>query len=209
MENQEKSSTVLNNPQNQLKWLEIAEYSALGASVFGSVLAWLFEQILFAATPITLALFLNTINRKTFEEKIQKKTNNEVEELRIDMNSVFQNLDILATRITEQTPESPINSSQNESSFEYSTITKEDWEAINIKFSDIEEELQLLKDVAADLQQNQGDNLQSKNNTSMPNEIEKLQAQITKLQELNRDIVRPYFIRLIRAVKQLEKTTKY
>ncbi|MDT9339778.1 hypothetical protein VV11_010020 [Trichodesmium erythraeum 21-75] len=43
----------------------------------------------------------------------------------------------------------------------------------------------------------------------MANEIEELKAQITKLQELNRDIVRPYFIRLIRAVKQLQNTGKY
>ncbi len=208
MENKETSSTVLNNPQSQLKWLEIAEYSALGASVFGSGLAWFFEQVLFAATPITLALALNTINRKIFEEKIQKQTKNEVEELRIDINSVIHQLDALPTRITEQTPEFPLNSSQNQSNFEYNTITKEDWEAINIKFSDIDEELQSLKDLTTDLQQHLGENLQSTNNTSMANEIEQLQAQITKLQEVNRDVVRPYFIRLIRAVKQLQKTIK-
>ncbi len=208
MENRETSLTVLNNPQSQFKWLEIAEYSALGASVFGSGLAWFFEQILFAATPITLALFLNTINRKIFEGKIQKQTNNEVEELRIDMNSVFENLNELPKTITEETQESSINSSQNQSSFEYNTITKEDWEAINIKFSDIDEELQSLKDLATDLQQKQGDIIQSQNNTLIANEIEQLQVKITILEELNRDIVRPYFIRLIRAVKQLEKTTK-
>jgi len=204
MENRETPSTLLNDPQNQLNRLEIAEYSALGASVFGSGLAWLFEQILWAATPITLALFLNTINRKIFEEKIQKQNNNEVEELRMDINSVFHHLDAQGNTIIEKTPES----SPNQLSFEYSTITKEDWEAINIKFSDIEEELQSLKDLATDLQQNLEDNLQSKDNTLMPNEIEQLQTQITKLQELNRDIVRPYFIRLIRAVKQLQNTRK-
>ncbi|NEQ38400.1 MAG: hypothetical protein F6K40_19875 [Okeania sp. SIO3I5] len=204
MENKETPSTILNNPQNQLKRLEIAEYIALGASVFGSGVAWLFEQILWAATPITLALFLNTINRKILEEKIQKQTNNKVEELRMEINSVFQHLDAQGNTITELTPDL----SQNQSNFEYNTITKEDWETINIKFSDIEEELQSLKDLATDLQQNLEDNLQSKHNTSMPNEIEQLQAQITKLQELNQDIVRPYFIRLIRAVKQLQNTRK-
>ncbi|MGD1715089.1 hypothetical protein [Dapis sp. BLCC M172] len=204
MENRETSSTILNNSQSQFKKLEIAEYIALLVSFVGSGLAWLFEQFMFAATPITLALFLNTINRKIFEEKIQKESNNEVEELKMNMNSVFEQLDALPKTITEQTPESY----QNKSSLEYNTITKEDWEAINIKFSNIEEELQSLKDIATNLQQNKGDNLQSINNTSMLNEIEQLQTQITRLQELNRDIVRPYFIRLIRAVKQLDKTTK-
>ena len=124
------------------------------------------------------------------------------------MKSVFHNIDTLPKTITEETPELFINSSQKQFNFEYSTITKEDWEAISIKFSDIEEELQLLKKLATDLQQNLGYNSPSTNNTLIPNEIEKLQAQITKLQELNRDLVRPYLICVIRAVKQLQKTRK-
>ncbi|MCL2923438.1 MAG: hypothetical protein MGF17_02100 [Trichodesmium sp. MAG_R04] len=208
MESKERSSTVLNNPQGKINWLEIAEYSALGMSVFGSALTLFLEQILFFAAPITLGLFLNIINRKMFEEKIQKNINNEAQELRMEMNSVFYNIDPPPTTVAEETPELFINSSQKEFNFEYSTITKEDWEAINIKFSDIEEELQLLKILATDLQQNLGSNSLSTNNTLIPNEIEKLQAQITKLQELNRDIVRPYLISLIRAVKQLQNTRK-
>ncbi|MCL2935818.1 MAG: hypothetical protein MGU50_04115 [Trichodesmium sp. MAG_R02] len=208
MENQETSSTVLRHPQNQLKWLEIAEYSAFGAAVFGSGLTLLFEQILFVTTPIILALFLNIINRKIFEEKIQVHIKNEVQELTIEMTSVFQYLDKLPKTMTEQTPELSINSPLNQDNFEYNIITKEDWETINIKFSDIEEELQLLKDSTTDLQKNLRYNLQSTKNISMANKIEQLQAQITKLQELNRDIVRPYFIRLIRAIKQLQNTKK-
>jgi uncharacterized membrane protein (DUF106 family) len=208
MENQETSSTVLRHPQNQLKWLEIAEYSAFGAAVFGSGLTLLFEQILFVTTPIILALFLNIINRKIFEEKIQVHIKNEVQELTIEMTSVSQHLDKLPKTMTEQTPELSINSPLNLDNFEYNIITKEDWETINIKFSDIEEELQLLKDSTTDLQKNLRYNLQSTKNISMANKIEQLQAQITKLQELNRDIVRPYFIRLIRAIKQLQNTKK-
>ena len=81
--------------------------------------------------------------------------------------------------------------------------------ASDVAIQEIEEELQSLKDLATDLQQNLGYNLELTKNTSMANEIEELKAQITKLQELNRDIVRPYFIRLIRAVKQLQNTGKY
>ena len=54
MENKETLSRTLNNSKSQLKWLEIAEYSALGTSI----LTLFFEQILFAATSIILALFL-------------------------------------------------------------------------------------------------------------------------------------------------------
>ncbi len=210
MENTEVSSKVLNNPKNQVNWLQIAEYTALGGSVCGSGLAWLFEQVLFAAIPITLALVLNTMNRKIFEEKIQKHSHNEIEELKTDINSVCEQLEVLPKTITEATPNSLVNVSPNQSNFEYNTVTKEDWEAINIKFSDIDEQLQLLEDLTTDLQQQAlVTDLQPQNQTYRLNEIEKLQAQITKLQEQNRDIVKPYLIRIIRAVKQLEKTIKY
>ena len=240
MEDTETSSTVSNNPQNQPHWLQIAEYTALGASIVGSGLALVLEKIAFVAPPITLALVLNSINRKRFEEKIQKHINNEVEELRIDIDSVNGYPEKIQEKFTELTPESPINFSQNQSDFEFNTITKEDWDTINTKFSDIDEELQSLKDLTTDLQQNLADNLQStKNasiideelqslkdlttdlqqnladnlqstkNASMSNKIEELQAQINRLQDLNRDIVRPYFIRLIRAVKQLHKMIEF
>lgn len=208
MEETETSSTVSNNPQSQPHWLQIAEYTALGASIVGSGLALLLEKISFVAPPITLALVLNSINRKRFESKIQTYINNEVEELRIDIDSVDRYPEKALEKITELTPESPINFSQNQSDFEFNTITKEDWDTINTKFSDIDEELQSLKDLTTDLHQHLGDNLQSTNNASMSNKIEELQAQVNKLQDLNRDIVRPYFIRLIRAVKQLHKTIK-
>ncbi|NES74838.1 MULTISPECIES: hypothetical protein [unclassified Okeania] len=208
MEDTETSSIVSNNSQSQPHWLQIAEYTALGASIVGSGFALVWEKISFVAPPITLALILNSINRKRFEEKIQTHINNEVEELRIDIDSVDRYSEKTQEKITELTPEYPINFSQNQSDFEFNTITKEDWDTINTKFSDIDEELQSLKDLTTDLHQDLGDNLQSTNYASMSNKIEELQGQVNKLQDLNRDLVRPYFIRLIRAVKQLQKIIK-
>ncbi|MGB3512986.1 MAG: hypothetical protein WBA93_27990 [Microcoleaceae cyanobacterium] len=215
MENIETSSTGLNHPQNQHNLLRIAEYTALVASVVGSGLASFLKEVLFAATPITLTLALNIINRKQFEEKIQKQTDNQVEELRMEINSVVQHIEALPTTISEPNPTFNLNSSNNLSNLsnfptvaeniEYNTITKEDWETINIKFSDIDEEIQSLKDLTTDLQQRLLDGLQSTNSTSVQTEINELQQQVAKLQELNRDIVRPYFIRLIRAVKELRE----
>ncbi|MEB3339303.1 hypothetical protein [Okeania sp.] len=207
MENREISSKVSNNPQNQLNWLEIVEHSALWASAFGSFFGWFFQEILLAVAPITLALFLNRINRKIFEEKVNKQTNNEnneIVELKTDMNLAFKQLELLGKTILEKAPESSLNSPLNQSNFEYNTITKEDWEAINIKFSDIEEEIQSLKDLATYLQNSIEFDLESTNNTSQ----EELQAQITKLKELNQDIIKPYLVHLIRAVKKLQNTRK-
>ncbi|MDY7007163.1 MAG: hypothetical protein SWX82_25335 [Cyanobacteriota bacterium] len=208
MEDTETSSTVSNNSQSQPHWLQIAEYTALGASIVGSGFALALEKIAFVAPPITLALVLNSINRKRFEEKIQTHINNEVEELKIDIDSVDRYPEKIQEKITELTPESPINFSQNQSDFEFNTITKEDWDTINTKFSDIDEELQSLKDLTTDLNQRLVKNLPSINDVSMSNEIEQIQAQVDRLQDLNKDIVRPYFVRLIRAVKELQKAIK-
>ncbi|NEN91315.1 MAG: hypothetical protein F6K48_21350 [Okeania sp. SIO3H1] len=63
MEDTETSSTVSNNPQSQPHWLQIAEYTALGASIVGSGLALVLEKISFVAPPITLVLVSNSFHR--------------------------------------------------------------------------------------------------------------------------------------------------
>ncbi|HIK13226.1 MAG TPA: hypothetical protein IGS52_23720 [Oscillatoriaceae cyanobacterium M33_DOE_052] len=47
--------------------LDFAEYGAIAASAAGAIAASLFKEILFAATPVTVALALNVINRNRVE----------------------------------------------------------------------------------------------------------------------------------------------
>ncbi|NEN91316.1 MAG: hypothetical protein F6K48_21355, partial [Okeania sp. SIO3H1] len=64
---------------------------------------------------------------------MQTYINNDREELRIDIASVDGHAEKIPEKFTELTPESPINFSQNQSDFEFNTITKEDWDTINTK----------------------------------------------------------------------------
>lgn len=53
---------------NRRHWLELLEYVLLGGSVAGSIAAAISQQVVMAAAPLTLTLFLNTINRQQFKQ---------------------------------------------------------------------------------------------------------------------------------------------
>jgi len=52
-----------------LYW-EIAEYISVGASALGTIAAALSHQAVYAATPLTLALSLNLVNRQQLQKQI-------------------------------------------------------------------------------------------------------------------------------------------
>jgi len=63
---------LLNKKNRQLKHLywEIAEYISIGASALGTIAAALSHQAAYAATPVTLALSLNLVNRQQLQKQI-------------------------------------------------------------------------------------------------------------------------------------------
>lgn len=52
---------------NRRNWLEIFEYISIAGSIVGSVVAVISQQMIYAATPISLSLVLNLLNRKRWE----------------------------------------------------------------------------------------------------------------------------------------------
>ncbi|WP_017717516.1 WD40 repeat domain-containing protein [Kamptonema formosum] len=48
-------------------WLEIAEYLSIAGSVLGSAVAVTSQQLIYATTPVSLALLLNLVNRRRLE----------------------------------------------------------------------------------------------------------------------------------------------
>lgn len=52
---------------NQRSWIEIAEYISLAGSIVGSVVAVVSKQLIYAATPVSLSLLLNLVNRQRWE----------------------------------------------------------------------------------------------------------------------------------------------
>lgn len=53
--------------RNQRQWLEIAEYLSIAGSAVGTVVAVASQQVVYAATPISLSLLLNLLNRRRLE----------------------------------------------------------------------------------------------------------------------------------------------
>ena len=52
--------------------LELAEYFALGISVIGAIVANGLGQVIYAATPITLTLFLGIVNRNRLKQQVEQ-----------------------------------------------------------------------------------------------------------------------------------------
>ncbi|HEY9810001.1 MAG TPA: hypothetical protein V6D13_11795 [Halomicronema sp.] len=53
--------------QNNSNWLIIAEYASIAGSIIGTAIAVANQQLLYAATPISLSLLLNLANRRALE----------------------------------------------------------------------------------------------------------------------------------------------
>ncbi len=61
-----------NNTGNKMHWLEITEYICLAGSVGGTIASFLYQQAIYAASPLTATLFLEAINR-TRLQKLQQQ----------------------------------------------------------------------------------------------------------------------------------------
>ncbi|HIK28452.1 MAG: hypothetical protein N3E45_00460 [Oscillatoriaceae bacterium SKW80] len=70
MQKIQPSFSALTDRRHQRHWLEVAEYVSLVSSAVGTILAAASQQFVFAAAPLTLAVFLNFLNRP----RIPKKT---------------------------------------------------------------------------------------------------------------------------------------
>ena len=61
--------------------LELAEYFSIGTSIIGTIIANGIGQVIYAAMPITLTLFLNLVNRNRLKQQIQQDNLAEVNRL--------------------------------------------------------------------------------------------------------------------------------
>lgn len=71
MQKKEPSPTTSTNTPKRRDWLELAEYAALGVSALGSIVAAFSQQVFLAAAPLTIALFLNFVNRSRIPQQAE------------------------------------------------------------------------------------------------------------------------------------------
>ena len=77
---------------NTHRWLEIAEYVFLAASVVGAVVAVVYEQVIYAVLPVCVSLLLNLMNRRRFEQQHRRRTSAAINRLSADIQSLQQQI---------------------------------------------------------------------------------------------------------------------
>jgi len=75
--------------------LEIAEYVFLAGSALGTVAAVVSKQVVFAATPLTVALALNLANRHRFQQQTEQYSQSVLAETNQVVESLQQQVRVL------------------------------------------------------------------------------------------------------------------
>jgi chromosome segregation ATPase len=238
--------------------LELAESVSLIGSAVGSVVAGLSGQVLFAATPITLALWLNSLNRSRFGEQLRLEHQGAIADLHQVVTSIHSTLQTLPRseriheventlmRLSEATATlqqqrdraNSGNSNHEEIQHEFAIVRRGVMRLRDVtetRFSELQEtlthevqtlrqelasppsvpspELATLKAELLTLSQSLAD-IQTQfqaltspvtpDDTAVQTQLDELQSQIVKLQQQNREVVKPYLKHLNRAIQKLE-----
>jgi WD40 repeat protein len=88
--------------QNHRRWLEIVEYLSIAGSIVGSVVAVAYQQILYAATPLSLSLLLNLVNRRRVDApgasakivQINRQVSRDIELLRQELSGLPNQVEV-------------------------------------------------------------------------------------------------------------------
>ncbi|MEB3280910.1 MAG: hypothetical protein VKK42_18500 [Lyngbya sp.] len=226
MQNREASSTP---SQTSTDWWKIAEYSSVIGSTIGSIVAaaW-YRQILYAATPISAALWLNLINRQRFEQQVRQYTESAIADVHTVVQSLQEQVQNIPTEPTELDPITEVLTELQRvtQSLEHDVIRQQDWEVMNVRIKLIEEAVEAVKEtpvsdhspVTSDyptdpLEESDVTPAASSLKTSdrdvkLSAKINRLHQQVVKLDRQNREVVKPYLIRLSRALKKLQSLQK-
>ncbi len=186
--------------QIQRDWLKILEYTALGTSAVGSILAWWFQQFLFAATPLTLTLGLNLLNKEKLEKLLKQEQNRAIAHVENSLGELDSELENIIT--------DPVG-------IETAITDKKQIDNMVAKIALLEQNLNQIQET---LKEEQSEEVEaSKSSLSTPNaepileitalqnQLKRLQQQVARLQKQNREVIKPYLQKLNRAVEELEK----
>ena len=213
-----KKRTPIEKNQRQRDLLKILEYAALGCSAVGSIIAWHLEQVLFAATPLTLTLGLNLLNREKLEQLLKQQNNAAIAQIENSIGSLDSELHSMATEPLTLEPILTDNISQLQTttqSLENNAVTNEELEKILERILLLEQHLNELQETIKD--GSEGKEIEGEKSevsysktelnldiTALQAQLKRLQQQVAKLQKQNREVFKPHLQKLNRAVKQLQ-----
>lgn len=216
MQNRETSST---SSQTSTDWWKIAEYTSVVGSTIGSIVAAAWSwQILYAATPISAALWLNLINRQRFERQIRLYSESAIADVHAVVQSLHEQVQNIPTEPTELDPITEVLTELQRvtQSLENDVIRQQDWEVMNVRIKLIEEAVEAAKQTPVPEPPPATADSSPESESSPPEfsdqfshldeQVHRLHRQVVKLDRQNRDLVKPYLIRLTRAIKKLQKS---
>ncbi|NJK38169.1 MAG: hypothetical protein HC835_16090 [Oscillatoriales cyanobacterium RM2_1_1] len=218
-----------------MDFLKFLEYLAVFGSIVGSIPAIVFGKILYTAPPMSLALFLNLINRQRLEQQLQQSLRTHETQI-ADVQTVVQKVN---DQVQAQSAESEELNSITEVLTELQRVTKslekdvlrhQDWEVMNVRFKLMVEEAIANLKASAEFKQHSevgsavspeasppglaliAPDMDSVNHPTddsltlleLQGRLEQLHHQVMELDRQNRELVKPYLLRLVQAVKQLQ-----
>lgn len=174
MQKIQPSFSALTDRKHQRHWLEMAEYISLVSSAVGTLLAATSQQFVFAAAPLTLAVFLNFLNRprisKTdiasldFNNDIYKSSapmpgaiEQEIAQLRESLNSlqesttaqveeVYHYVDNALGGINLKAVHCALRELRTSAErLQKTALNEQDWETLNVRFLLLEEAIAKLQ----------------------------------------------------------------
>lgn len=217
MQNSEKS---LPTSQNSRDWWKLAEYASIAGSAIGSIIAAWYQQIIFAATPLTLALAFNVVNRQRFEQHIQQNLDTTAADVHQVVQSLHQQVESLPSESTDLDPITEVLTELQRVTqrLEKNALRQEDWDVMNVRVKLLKETVDELKEASANSPlDSEGSDLQvlatsleglvnqsSSDLSVLQTQVNQLRQDVNQLQTEQQTLIKPYLKRLVQAVKKLQ-----
>ncbi|SKB11592.1 conserved hypothetical protein [Planktothrix sp. PCC 11201] len=218
MQNSEEE--LLKPSRHPVDGWKLAEYVSIAGTAVGTLIAAWYQPILFAGTPLTLALILNVVNRQRFEQDMRQDMDAAITDVRMVVESLHQQIQLLPPESNELDPITDVLTELQRvtKGLEKNALRQDDWEVMNVRFQLIQETIDELKTSMETSGLNFEKNDQESLNTTleafvsqsitdsatMQIQIDQISEQVNALQTEQQTLIKPYIKRLVNAVKELK-----
>lgn len=218
MQNNEEE--LLKSPPHPINGWKLAEYVSIAGSAVGTLVAAWYQPILFAGTPLTLALILNVVNRQRFEQDMRQTMDAAITDVRMVVESLDQQIQLLPSESNELDPITDVLTELQRvtKGLEKNALRQDDWDVMNVRFQLMQETIDELKTSletsGLNFEKNDQESLNITleafvsqsiaDSATMQIQINQLSEQVNTLQTEQQTLIKPYIKRLVNAVKQLK-----
>ncbi len=226
MQNIQPSIQNLRQILSEYHWLDLAESVSIAASALGTLAGALSGQVVYAAAPLTVALSLNLANRYRLDENTEQYTKAAISDVRNVVESLYTALpENDQPQMDFQALQKSIHHLQKVTErLENKALTEDDWQMVNVRFLTLQESLEKLtqsignaplvvpsrpgneagENPGANPGANYGENPGKIRENALANYSE-LEQRISKLEQKNHEVIKPYLQRLTQALQQLKQ----